>query len=640
MKMNKKFAWMIPFAAAALILGGCTLGKTTTTSTTTSTTDSGAGEGSADTTSNTTTSYTTASSSASPTSYTPEEGEVAIVLADGASSCTSSNVTIDNANNQIVINAVGTYVLSGSLSDGSILIAAEETTAEDTVELVLNGVSITNKGTHTYNVASSTGTTTIYPGPIYSIASAHLDVKALKDSSSVIIDSRKSTLAMGDDSSAIFSNKKLQIKGAGSLNVTSTYNNGIASDSKVEAAKATLSVTAYGHAIKAHDSVILGGAEDLGSFTLTSTEADGTCVRVDEDNEVTTPIYGNNSTDDDIAGIEIKDAGYQISSKGNALSSEAYVYLEGGNGTIASSAGKGVKAELNLFVDGGSFTVKTPTDDCLHTSTGSVTTTGGTYTLTTGTSDGCQGIKGEEQVTIKGGNFTITSSYEGIAAHKIAVSGGTTSVTSSDDGWSAGGSNEQTSSACSIAITGGNNYVYAGGDGLDSNGSFTISGGTTIVAAPSSGGNGPLDSGDGYSITVTGGNVIAYGVTGMTEALAGTQNSVVLYSHTAFSQGNYYVIVQGSNEWAVKAMRATNSTMVCSLSDFTSGAVAIYEASAVTTSSTLFETGYFYKISAYTSTATLYSGTFSAASSSHLTSGSSQGGGGQTPGGGGGPGGR
>lgn len=634
MKLSKSMKWMIPLASCALILAGCKMSTATSTSTTTSTGTS-TGAGSADTTSNTSASYATASSSPSATSYSPEEGEVAIVLGDGASSCTSSNVTIDNKNNQIIINAVGTYILSGSLSDGSILVLAESTTSEDTVELILNGVSITNKGSHTYAITSGTATTTIYPGPIYSAYSAHLDVKALSGSASVIADARKSTLTLGDDSAAIFANKKLQIKGAGSLNVTSTYNDGLASDSKVEAAKATLSVTAYGHAIKAHNSVILGGAEDLGSFTLSSSETDGTCIRVDEDNEVATPVYGNNSTSDDIAGIEIKDGAYVISSKGNAVSSEAHVYLEGGNGTITSSAGKGVKAELNLFVDGGNFTIKTPTDDCLHASTGSVTTTGGTYILTTGTSDGCQGIKGEEQVTIKGGNFTITASYEGIAAHKITVTGGTTSVTSSDDGWSAGGSNEQTSSACAVVISGGNNYVFAGGDGIDSNGSFTISGGTTIIAAPSSGGNGPLDSGDNYAITVTGGNVIAYGVTGMTESLSGTQNSVVLYSHTAFSSGNYYVIVQGSNTWAVKAQRATNSTLVCSLSDFSSGSVAIYEASSVTTSSTLFETGYFYKVSAYTSSATLYSGSFSAASSSHLTSGSSQGGGGGgNPGGG------
>jgi hypothetical protein len=421
--------------------------------------------------------------------------------------------------------------------------------------------------------------------------------------------------------------------------VSSAYHSGLASDSKVEAAKATLTVNSYSHAIKAHDSIILGGVKDLGSFNLSSTETDGTCIRVDEDNEAATPVYGNAETDDDIAGIEIKDGVYAISSKGNAISSEAHVYMEGGSGSVSSSSGKGIKSELDLFIDGGDFSVKTPSDDCIHSSAGALTANGGTYVLTTGTSSGCQGLKAETTVAINDGNFTITASYEGIAAHKISVSGGTTSVSASDDGWSAGGTSEQTSSACAVVISGGNNYVYAGGDGIDSNGSFTVSGGTTIVAAPSSGGNGPLDSGDNYAITVSGGNLIAYGVSGMTETLSGTQNTVTLLSHASFSQNNYYVIVQGSNQWAVKAQRATNSTMVCSLSDFTSGAVAIYEASAVTVESTLFETGFFYKVSAYTSSATLYSGSFSGTSNSHLSSGSSQGGGGGQPGGGG-PGGR
>jgi len=633
---EKVLGWLILLAAGALLLNACALSGGSATSAKTSTTDSAAGTGSADTTSNTTTSLQTASSSPSSTSYTPDEGEASIILADGASTCASSNVAIDNSKNQIVISAVGTYALSGSLSDGSIIVSAEETTSEKTVELILNGVSITSKGTKNYTVSTSSGTTTMYPGPIYSINSAHLDVKALKGSASVILDSRSSSVEVGDDAAAIFSNKKLQIKGAGSLNVTSTYHGGLASDSKVEAAKATLAVTSYSHAIKAHDSIILGGAEDLGSFVLSTSEADGTCLRVDEDNEVTTPVYGNNATDDDIAGVEIKDGAYVISSKGNAISSEAYVYTEGGNGSIASSAGKGIKAELNLFIDGGDFTIKTPIDDCIHASTGALTANGGTYVLTTGTNAGCQGLKAETIVTINGGNFTVTASYEGIAAHKITVTGGTTSVTASDDGWSAGGTNEQTSSACAVVISGGDNYVYAGGDGIDSHGSFVVNGGTTIVAAPSSGGNGPLDSGDNYNVTISGGNLIAYGVTGMTESLTGTQDSVTLLSHASFSQNNYYVIVQGTKEWAVKAQRATNSTMVCSLSDFTGGAVAIYEASSVTVSSTLFETGFFYKISAYNSASALYSGTFSSATNSHLSSGSSQGGGGQ-PGGGGRP---
>lgn len=632
MKKPANLRWMIPFAIGALFLSGCKISATPSASSTTIDPSSG---GSSTSESNTSANYTSPSTSVVSTSYTPSEGTVAIVLSDGASTCSSNAVTIDNTKNRITISSVCTYSLSGSLSNGSIIITAEETTSEDTVELDLNGVSITSKGTNSLAVTTTSGTVTMYPGPIYSENSAHLEIKAVSGSANVITDSRATSLEAGDDNAAIFSNKLLKFKGSGSLNVVSTFNNGVGSDSKVKASKLTLGVSAPNDAVKAHNAVILGGAEDLGSFTFASTGSDGIAIRVDEvDASVTTPVYGNSESNDDIAGIEIKDAAYALSAKGNVVSSEAYLYLVGGNGSLVSSAGKGFRAANNIFINGGDFTVKTPTDDCIHSSSGSVTCGGGTYVLTSGTASGCQGIKGETSVIINGGSFTITSSYEGIAAHKITVTGGMTSVVSSDDGWSAGGTSEQTSSACAVVISGGFNYVYAGGDGIDSNGSFAISGGTTVVAAPSSGGNGPLDSGDNYAITVTGGNVIAYGVTGMTESLSGTENSVVLYSHTSISQGTYYVFTQGGTTWALKTSRQS-STLVLALDAFSSGAVAVYSASNVTVSETLFAAGSFYKASAYTASSTLYSGSFSSANSSHLTSGSSQGGGG---GGGGRPG--
>jgi uncharacterized Zn ribbon protein len=625
--------------AGILVLSGCKMSSSSTASTTTGDSTEAA------TTSedNATVSYTSASTSASGTSYTPAEGEKSIVLADGASTSDSSNVSIDNTKNIIVINALGTYVLSGSLSDGSVIITAEESTSDDTVELILNGVYITNKGTHTYTV----GTTTIYPGPIYSVNSAKLHVKALSGSSSVIKDSRATSLEDGDDNAAIFSNKLLKIKGSGSLAVIATHNNGLASDSKVKAATATLSVTALNCAIKAHEEVVLGGSEAQGSFTLKSTSSDTTnygchAIRVDDATySVATPVYGNSdSIDDDIAGIEIKDGAYVISSVGgNAISSETYTYMVGGNGTITSTSGKGITATNGVIINGGSFSVTTSKDDCIHSSSGYVACGGGSYTLTTGTSSGCQGIKGATKLTITGGTFNIKNSYEGISAPIMNVSGGITSVVATDDGWNAGGTGKSADNSCSLTISGGTHYVYAGGDGLDSNGYFYIKGGNIVVCAPSSGGNAPLDSGDSADgVHITGGNIVAYGVSGMTETVQSDgQNAVVLGSHTSVASGKYYVVVQGDNKWAVKANRAS-TTFTCSMSDFTSGSVAIYSTSDVTVSETLCEAGSFYKVSAYGTTSSLYSGSFSATSKSVLSSGTSSGGG--NPGGGGGPGGR
>jgi hypothetical protein len=630
---------LFPLALAAIsagifLLAGCKV------STSSGTSGGDTGDVSLTSETNTTVSYTSASSTANGTSYTPAEGEKSIVLADGASTSDSSNVSIDNAKNIIEIKALGTYVLSGSLSNGSIIITAEESTSDDTVELILNGVSITNTGTHTYLV----GTTTIYPGPIYSVNSAKLHIKALSGSSSVIVDKRAASLTDGDDNAAIFANKLLKFKGAGSLSVTGNHNNGVASDSKVKAATLTLAVTALNNAVKAHEEVVFGGSESQGSFTLKSTSSDTTnygchAIRVDDATySVATPVYGNSdSVDDDLAGIELKDGAYVISSVGgNAISSETYTYLVGGNGSITSTSGKGVSATAGIIITGGSFNVTSTKDDCIHSSSGYVACGGGTYNLTTGTSSGCQGIKGATKLTIEGGTFNVKNSYEGLSAPVMVVTGGTTSVVASDDGWNAGGTGKSADNSCSLTISGGTHYVYAGGDGLDSNGYFYIKGGNIVVCAPSSGGNAPLDSGDSADgVHISGGNVVAYGVSGMTETVKSDgQNAVVLGSHTSVASGQYYVVVQGENKWAVKANR-NSTTFTCSFSDFTSGSVAIYSASAITTASTLCEAGSFYKVSAYTSSSTLYSGSFSAASKSVLSSGTSSGG----PGGGG-PGGR
>lgn len=570
------------------------------------------------------TSVSVSSTPIADSSYTNSEAEGEIPLKDGASTTTvSSGVTIDNSANLIAITSAGVYVITGTLSNGSIYIATPADDESD-VELDLNGASIT-KSASTNNFA-----------PIYSASDAHLKIKRVAGTTSVVVDKR--TADSGDDSAAIFSNKKVKVVGSGSLSVTATYNNGIASDSHVEVKNGALSITATNHCIKAHKSVILGDATDAGSITLTSTGADGGGVRVDEiDATVTNPVYGPDETEDDINGIEVKVCSLNITAVGKGLSSEAYLYMEGGNGTISSTKDKGIKAESDLYVDGGVFTVKTPSDDCLHSSSGNVICGGGTYTLSSGTTDGCQGIKGSNYVYLNGGYFAVTSSYEGIAAHQIVANGGTSIVTSSDDGWSAGGTNEQDSSACSITVNSGYHYVKAGGDGIDSNGNLTFNGGVTVVSQ-SSNGNGPLDYGESAgTFTQNGGITLAYGSSSMaTGASAGTQNSV-LSSHSTVSSGNYYIFTVGSDYYA---MKLTNSStdIYASFPGYGSTSYNIYSASSATLGDAVFEGGDLYNTSTSTGTS-LVSGTFSAAKSTHVSSGSSSGGGGGPGGGGGGPGG-
>ena len=68
-----------------------------------------------------------------------EERSAFISLADGSSSCDADAVRIDG--DSITITDEGTYILTGELTDGMVIVDAED---QDKVQLVLDGVKITN----------------------------------------------------------------------------------------------------------------------------------------------------------------------------------------------------------------------------------------------------------------------------------------------------------------------------------------------------------------------------------------------------------------------------------------------------------------------------------------------------------------
>ena len=68
-----------------------------------------------------------------------EATSAAITLSDNGSSSDSSAVQIEE--NTITITDEGTYILSGTLTDGMVIVEAEDT---DKVQLVLKGADITN----------------------------------------------------------------------------------------------------------------------------------------------------------------------------------------------------------------------------------------------------------------------------------------------------------------------------------------------------------------------------------------------------------------------------------------------------------------------------------------------------------------
>jgi len=335
---------------------------------------------------------TSSGTTSSAVATTATDGSYTIhAQADDVDYDASTAKTIALGSGNVEITEPGTYILTGTLSNGQVIV---NSSAEGKVRIVLSNASITNS------------------------SGAAIDVRAADEVVVVLAEGTSNSLTdgsgydtSGEDAAdaALFSMADLTIGGTGSLIVTGNTADGIASKDGL---------------------VILGG-------TITVKAADD--------------------------GIRGKD------------------YLVIQDGTLdVTSAQDGLKSTNETDAQYGDIVIS-----------------GGTVTVNAGD----DGAHAEGDLAITGGTVTIAKSSEGLEGHTITIAGGSTSVTSSDDG---------------VNASSGTGSTSGGGGGLDSNGSITISGGTTTVAGPTGNGNGSLDSNAG--ITYTGGTLIAAGSAGMAEA--------------------------------------------------------------------------------------------------------------------------
>lgn len=145
-----------------------------------------------------------------------------------------------NEENDIVsITKAGTYVLSGTLTDGQVIVNLEE---DENVQLVLNGVSL--------NCSNQS------PLVIESVKNLYL---TLADGTQNSVTDGSEYVYADEDSdepdAAIFSKDDLIINGTGSLNVTANYNDGIKSKDDLQIISGTVTVTAEGDGMVGKDSV-------------------------------------------------------------------------------------------------------------------------------------------------------------------------------------------------------------------------------------------------------------------------------------------------------------------------------------------------------------------------------------------------
>lgn len=426
------------------------------------------------------------------------EDYVTVTLADGASRANGSGVSVDG--NVITITGEGTYLFTGTLTNGQIVVEAGD---EDKVQLVLAGAHITREGgAALYILDGDKIFLTLAEGTENAFASVGEFVR--QDDNTV--------------DGAVFSKSDITLNGAGSAVITCETGHGVVAKDDLKVTGGSWTVDAYAKGLEANDSFRMAGGE-----VSIIAGADGVQVENEED---LSRGY-----------VYIEGGTLNVESVGDGISATGVLHVAGGVLTLATTdtvdSAKGLKSDNRIEVAGGTISMITA-DDGIHTN-GSTLISGGDITIYSGD----DGIHSDSTTEITGGSITVPASYEGIEGANVIISGGYVSVVTSDDGINAGGgadgsgyggrgSNfEAGASACNVTINGGEVHVNAEGDGLDANGSLFINGGLIYVNGPTTSFNGTLDF-DGAA-TVTGGTVVATGPNSWLQnfGTASTQGSIL-----------------------------------------------------------------------------------------------------------------
>ena len=582
--MMRRYRKMALFFTMALMLSGCSQ-----TNTETSTVSTQAEENSATSSTSETTTVTPTNIDSSQI-FSDRDFEIGydettsaqITLNGTSASCDSNAVQISGST--VTITDEGTYILNGTLENGMVIVDAEDT---DKIQLVLNGVSITNESS----------------ASIYVRQADKVFITTNADTKNSL--SNGGTYTAIDDNNidaVIFSKADLTLNGAGTLSINAEAGHGIVSKDDVIVTSGTYDITAASHGISGKDRVGIAN----GSFTIVSGK-DG--------------IHAENTEDTSLGYVYLENGTYDITAEGDGISAENVLQIEDGSFKIQTGEGsdavnleqkesensmgqrperrmeqketeqttegttttelsgmtetswinkesgitqlsettvttntttetttettedtsvsrKGLKATSDLVINGGSFELDTE-DDAVH-SNANVSINSGEFQIATGD----DGMHADSNLTIASGTIEITKSYEGLEGEKVTISGGEIQLVASDDGVNAAGGNDQSgmstfsgghggdkfssNSSGSITISGGTLYVNAEGDGIDSNGSITMTSGEVYVLGPNSTGNGMLDYDS--EATISGGTFVAVGSSGMAQNFgdSSTQGSMLV----------------------------------------------------------------------------------------------------------------
>lgn len=511
------------------------------------------------------------------------------IPAKGSKKIKADNYEISKKN-KLTITAPGTYVIqtenAETAADGLIEVDYADENASGTAHLILNGIHLTSS--NNTNPDSDTGLITIKK----SVTKAVITVA--DNTTNTLTDTGETGIDKDDNTSTTYTagivckKTPLTINGSGTLNILSTYGNGIKCTNLLKILDATITVSGPDDKACGHNGI----SGKLGVFVKDANlnvHSDGDCLKTTLDES----DIAEDASLADLGNMELDGGTYTfVSENGDAVSAARTLYLNPvslnattKNAAEATTDGsyKGIKAGTTIYVPETAGTITADTtatysasrasgdsndshaDDTIHCD-GYILIEGGSFTLASGD----DGIHADAGLIIKNGTINVTASYEGLEGADITIRGGDINIVSRDDGINAaGGSNNSASSTgpgfggddfrkgdsssstqYQIIIEGGNINIDASGDGIDSNGNIFFKGGTVIVNGPTNNGNGALDYGDSADCVceISGGTLIAAGAAGMAAApTSGSSQPAVNVVLSSTQQAGTYVVLKDSD---------------------------------------------------------------------------------------------
>ncbi len=319
--------------------------------------------------------------------------ENAVEIKMNGNSILASSDTVNVSDSTVTITKEGTYILSGALDNGSVIV---DTGKEEKVQLVLNGVSI-NSDTF---------------AAIY-VAQADKVYITLADGTDNML-ANKGTFTLVDDNNVdavIFSKDDIALNGTGTLEITSPAGHGIAGKDDVTITNGSYEISAAQTAIKANDNINIAD----GSFNLIA-GTDG--------------LHSENNDDDTLGAIYIEGGIFNIKVDDDGIHATTKLHIEGG--TFDITAVEGLEA-THIIVNDGDINISASDDGINATQksssidTPTIEINGGSITVVMGAGD-TDGLDSNGNIVINGGIIDVAGNsafdYDGIGV----INGGTVTV--------------------------------------------------------------------------------------------------------------------------------------------------------------------------------------------------------------------